>query len=98
MSKTTMQRMSVEEKLGVDKFHVDENTPHIEVNATASAEEIMILVKACPAGLYKYEEGVLTFDYAGCFECGTCRILSEGKVVKKWTFPQGAFGIEYRYG
>lgn len=98
MSDNTIQKMSVEQKLGVNKFHVDESNPHIEVDPAVSAEDIMVLVKACPANLYKYEDGVLTFDYAGCFECGTCRILSEGKVVKKWTYPQGSFGIEYRYG
>ncbi len=34
------------------------------------------LTKACPAGLYKkQEDGSVRFDYAGCLECGTCRIL-----------------------
>lgn len=90
--------ITVEEKLGVDKFHVDEEYAHIEVNKDADPADIMAVVRACPAGLYKYEEGVLAFDYAGCFECGTCRVLSAGKVVKKWTFPNGSFGIEYRFG
>ena len=90
--------ITIEEKLGVDKFHVDEEYAHIEVNKEAKPADIMTLVRACPAGLYKYADGVLTFDYAGCFECGTCRILSLGKVVEKWTFPNGGQGIEYRYG
>ncbi len=90
--------MTVEEKLGVDKFHVDEHYPHIEVNKNARPEDIMVLVRACPAGLYKYTDGILTFDHAGCFECGTCRILSFGVVVSKWTFPKGGMGIEYRFG
>ena len=90
--------ITVEEKLGVNKFHVDEEYAHIEVDKQAKASEIMVLVRACPAGLYKYEDGVLNFDYAGCFECGTCRILGLGNVVEKWTFPQGSMGIEYRYG
>lgn len=93
-----MSNISVEEKLGTDKFHVDESYAHIEVDAEASEKDIQTLVKACPAGLYKYEGGVLKFDYAGCFECGTCRILSAGKVVKKWTYPNGGMGIEYRFG
>ncbi|MDR1922463.1 MAG: 4Fe-4S dicluster domain-containing protein [Candidatus Adiutrix sp.] len=91
-------RVSVEEKLGVDKFHVDESYPHIEVDKAADPADIMTLVRACPAGLYKYSEGALTFDYAGCFECGTCRVLSKGKVVSKWSFPKGTFGVEYRFG
>ena len=88
---------TVEEKLGINKFHVDEHYAHIEVDKNALAEDIMVLVRACPAGLYKYTD-VLTFDYAGCFECGTCRVLSAGKVVSKWSFPKGGMGIEYRYG
>ena len=89
---------TIEEKLAVDKFHIDESYAHIEVNKDASLQDIMVLVRACPAGLYKYEDDALKFDYAGCFECGTCRILSLGKVVEKWTFPNGSFGIEYRLG
>lgn len=98
MSDTNENTMTVEQKLGVDKYHVDEENAHIEVNPDAKPEDIMVLVRACPAGLYKYEDGALKFDYAGCFECGTCRILSEGKVVKKWTFPTGSHGVEYRFG
>jgi ferredoxin-like protein FixX len=91
-------KITIEEKLAADKFHVDEKYAHIEVNKNASPEDIMALVRACPAGLYKYEHGILNFDYAGCFECGACRILSLGKVVEKWTYPSGGMGIEYRYG
>ncbi|MDR0454577.1 MAG: 4Fe-4S dicluster domain-containing protein [Deferribacteraceae bacterium] len=90
--------MTEEEKLGVNKFHVDENFSHIEINKEACPEDIMTLVRACPAGLYKYNDGTLTHDCAGCFECGVCRILSAGKVVSRWEFPKGGKGIEYRFG
>ncbi|WP_432748275.1 ferredoxin family protein [Pectinatus frisingensis] len=92
--------MSIEEKLGVDKYLVDENNAHIEIDNTHSdIQEKMKLVNACPAGLYKLsDDGTLSFDYAGCLECGTCRILSMGKVVSKWEFPLGTMGIEYRLG
>ncbi|GAB7140242.1 ferredoxin-like protein FixX [Deferribacterales bacterium RsTz2092] len=90
--------MTIDEKLGIDKFHVDEGYAHIEVNKGASESDIKLLTRACPAGLYKYSEGVLTFDYAGCFECGTCKVLSADRVVKKWSFPKGSFGVEYRHG
>jgi ferredoxin like protein len=56
-------------------------------------------VNACPAGLYKLNENeTLSFDYAGCLECGTCRILCLGTVVKKWEFPEGSMGVEFRFG
>ncbi|MDR1961255.1 MAG: ferredoxin family protein, partial [Gracilibacteraceae bacterium] len=54
---------------------------------------------ACPAGLYKIDEqGNFRFDYAGCFECGACRVLGGETVLDKWEFPSGGMGIEFRYG
>lgn len=92
--------VSIEQKLGVNKFHVNENSGHIEIDAGyANKQEIMKLIKACPAGLYKLDDhNVLAFDYAGCLECGTCRVLSKGKGVTKWDYPDDGFGIEYRLG
>lgn len=92
--------MSVEEKLGVNKFFVDEENAHIEIDsAYPDLKEKMKLVNACPAGLYKLnDDETLSFDYAGCLECGTCRILCLGTVIKKWEFPEGTMGIEFRFG
>ncbi len=95
-----IEQYTVDEKLARDKFIVDED-PHIVLK---SADEIDIneyrkLVLACPAGLYKIsEDDSLSFDHAGCLECGTCRVLCGETVLAKWEFPQGSFGIEYRYG
>ncbi|MCR6546956.1 4Fe-4S dicluster domain-containing protein [Dehalobacterium formicoaceticum] len=95
--------MSIEEKLGFNKFYVDESNAHIIVKKSDfTDEELVILnkiIKACPAGLYSLnEDGTLRFDYAGCLECGTCRILAQGKVIEDWKYPQGTFGVEFRYG
>ncbi|MDD9150083.1 ferredoxin family protein [Sporolactobacillus sp. CQH2019] len=92
--------MTVEEKLGTNKYFVDEHHPHIEIDSSyPDRKEKMKLVNACPAGLYKLnEDGTLSFDYAGCLECGTCRILCLGTVVKKWEYPEGTKGVEFRYG
>ena len=58
-----------------------------------------LLVKACPAGLYKkQDDGSVRFDYAGCLECGTCRILGLGSALEQWEYPRGTFGVEFRYG
>ncbi|MEG1561324.1 MAG: ferredoxin family protein, partial [Raoultibacter sp.] len=38
------------------------------------------------------------FDYAGCLECGTCRIACGDTIIKKWENPQPTMGIEYRFG
>lgn len=71
--------VNVDVKLGVNKFNVDEEHPHIVVKADADKQVLELLVKACPAGLYKkQDDGSVRFDYAGCLECGTCRIRGAG--------------------
>lgn len=92
--------MSIEEKLSVNKFLVDEEEAHIIAeDHYADTAEKMKLVNACPAGLYKLQgDGSLSFDYAGCLECGTCRVLCLGTVIKEWNHPRGTFGVEFRYG
>lgn len=93
--------MSIEEKLGKNKFYLDEGNAHIEIDPQyPDYEEKLKLVNACPARLYRFQEDgkTLDFDYAGCLECGTCRILSLGKVVTKWEYPQDTKGVEYREG
>ena len=62
-------------------------------------QALELLVKACPAGLYKkQDDGSVRFDYAGCLECGTCRILGLGSALEQWEYPRGTFGVEFRYG
>lgn len=91
--------VNVEGKLGIDKYEVDESNAHIVLKDDFPKEEFDKLVLACPAALYKYDdEGKRKFDYAGCLECGTCRILCEDTVLEKWEYPQGTMGIEYRFG
>ena len=59
--------VNVDVKLGVNKFNVDEEHPHIVVKADADKQALELLVKACPAGLYKkQDDGSVRFDYAGC--------------------------------
>ncbi len=43
--------VNVDVKLGVNKFNVDEEHPHIVVKADADKQALELLVKACPAGL-----------------------------------------------
>ena len=91
--------VNVDVKLGVNKFFVDEGTPHIELVDDPDPKEFVKLETACPAGLYKKDEdGEIQFDYAGCLECGTCRILCGKTILKRWEYPNGTFGIEFRCG
>jgi ferredoxin like protein len=94
-----MARMSIDDKLGLDKFNTDEHNPHITINEDFADEaEIQRLVKACPANLYKYDDGKLVFSHEGCLECGTCRVLSGGKAVKSWAHPKAGYGVEFHKG
>lgn len=93
-------KVNVAEKLGVNKFNTDEHNSHIEVDKEyADKNEVARLVRVCPAAVYSLDEnGAMFFEYLGCLECGTCKVLSEGKVVKSWNYPLGTRGIEYRLG
>ncbi|MDK2824010.1 MAG: ferredoxin like protein [Clostridia bacterium] len=95
-----MKPISIEEKLGVNKFNVDEGNPHIIIKKeTGNLEVIKKCVIACPAGLYSIkEDGNISFDFAGCLECGTCRVICAGTGILDWNYPQGTFGVEFRYG
>lgn len=95
-----MEKMTIQDKLGVDKFNTDELNSHIDVDKDyPHIEEINRVIRACPAGLYtQSEDGKLEFDHLGCLECGTCRVISGGKVVKTWNYPIGEKGISYRKG
>ena len=69
--------VNVDELLSVNKYEVDEETPHIELaeddGSEAYNEEFLKLVRVCPAALYKVDgDGAKSFDYAGCLECGDC--------------------------
>lgn len=53
-----MAKMSVDDKLGFDKFVTDEHESHIQINEDYHDEaEIKRLVMACPANLYHYDDG-----------------------------------------
>lgn len=94
-----MITINVDEKLGLNKFFVDENNAHIELTEQMDLAEFKKLQIACPAALYDIDEsGKIKFDYAGCLECGTCRILCSDTIIKKWEYPLGGFGVEYRHG
>lgn len=96
-----MAKMTIDDKLGLDRFHADEKHSHIELNEDyADQAQIDLLLKACPAHLYRQDApgGKVSFNHEGCLECGTCRVISGGKVVKSWNHPEGGMGVEYRMG
>jgi ferredoxin like protein len=93
----TIKRLSPEEMLALDKFSVDEGNPHIIVDKTICARctERGCLV-ACPARCYREKDGQVNFEYAGCLECGTCRVICKEKGVTEWHYPGATFGVTFR--
>ncbi|MVX60713.1 ferredoxin family protein [Enterorhabdus mucosicola] len=99
MSEIATITVNVDEYLSVNKYEVDEENAHIELVEDPDMEEFRKLVRVCPAALYKIdEEGNTSFDYAGCLECGTCRIACGDTIIAKWDMPQPTMGVEYRFG
>ncbi|GBF34923.1 ferredoxin-like protein [Desulfocucumis palustris] len=95
-----MKRLTIEQLLGINKFAVDDDQAHIIVKKEICA---LCLNKpctfACPANLYKLKDGQISFDYAGCLECGTCRaICPQATAALSWQYPRGGFGVNFRYG
>lgn len=98
MSDNEIER-SVDKYLSLNKYYVDERGAHIELSDQLDDDEFMKLVRVCPASLYRVrDDGTKSFDYSGCLECGTCRILSMGTCLDKWVNPRSTKGIEYLYG
>ncbi|MDD4171567.1 MAG: ferredoxin family protein [Syntrophomonas sp.] len=96
----SIEKMGAPALLGLDRFIVDEEEAHIVVDkeiCRQCAEKPCLYV--CPAVLYKLDKnGDISFDYAGCLECGTCRIMCKNKGIVKWAYPRGTFGINFRFG
>lgn len=95
--------VNVESLISANKYCVDEENKHIELSSDTYEdlpdEEFGKLVRVCPAALYKQRpDGTRSFDYAGCLECGTCRIACEGTILRKWENPQPGMGVMYRFG
>lgn len=91
--------VNVDDYLALNKYEVDEENAHIVLVENPDREEFDKLIRVCPAALFpRNEAGEQTFDYAGCLECGTCRIVADGVILSKWEYPQPTMGVEYRYG
>jgi len=88
----------IDKYLAVNKYSPSDET-HIELVDDPDMAEFMKLVRVCPAALYKItESGEQRFDYSGCLECGTCRIICGDTIVEKWRNPDPECGVQYRYG
>ena len=93
-----MERLSVEKRLTLVKFEIHEK-PHIIIDKEKCRLcDEKYCVKACPAGLYEInEKGELEFNYEGCLECGTCRLICPYEAVH-WEYPEGGYGVFFQFG
>jgi Ferredoxin-like protein len=92
-----MNKLSITDKLALDKFAVDEGEAHIIIDneqCQQCKDKSCLLV--CPAELYSEQNGQMTVEWAGCLECGTCRAVCRKGAIH-WVYPRGGFGIIYRY-
>jgi ferredoxin like protein len=92
--------MEIEEKLALDAFKTDAES-HIRIRhelCRALCKERHCL-RICPGKLYRYSQELdeIQVEYAGCLECGTCRVGCNLRAIE-WHYPRGAFGVQYRYG
>jgi ferredoxin like protein len=76
-----MKPLSVPERLTKNRFLLDEEQCHIEVNqeiarATGTGK---LLVACCPAHVYAEQaDGTISVEYAACLECGTTPAAGSG--------------------
>ena len=95
-----MKPLSVPQRLTKNRFNLDEQESHIEVNqdiakATGTGKAI---VACCPAHVYSEEpDGTISVEYAACLECGTCLAIAAPGALK-WHYPRGGFGVQFREG
>ena len=97
-SEKFMNEMSLQEKLSINKYELDENS-HISIDKRICQEvcKNRICLVICPAGVYTENNGEIFIDHAGCLECGTC-LVSCPEEALHWNYPGSGFGIIYRYG
>ncbi len=95
-----MKKVSIPQRLAVNRFTLDEGESHIEVNqqlakSTGTGKRI---VTVCPAHVYTEEaDGTISVEYAACLECGTClAVASPGALT--WHYPRGGMGVSFREG
>lgn len=96
----SIEKIEAAELLSRNRFNVDEEEPHIILDKQICKQCIdKPCLYVCPAVLYKLDKaGEITFDYAGCLECGTCRLVCRKRGIVKWVYPRGTFGVSFRQG
>ncbi len=91
--------MKIEEKIALNAIKNDRES-HIKLDRERCGKcKERWCISICPAHLYSIDEetGEVLVEYAGCLECGTCKIVCTHGAVT-WDYPKGGFGVQYRFG
>jgi ferredoxin like protein len=92
--------MRIDQKLAIDAFKTDKES-HIVIHHKICRTKCTVkyCLSVCPGHLYEYDEETreIKVEYAGCLECGTCKIACEENAIE-WIYPRGDYGVQYRYG
>ncbi len=97
----SLQPVSIDARLGLDKYEIDEEQSHITVDHSRCANcQLKPCLTVCPAVVYKWVDDHVAVNYENCVECGTCQVACDhgGNKGITWRNPQGGFGIMFRYG
>ena len=88
---------TMEDKLGLNKFKPFEKT-HLKIKEGADVKRLVDdLLFICPAKVYELDDtGKAIVSFENCLECGTCRVVAPDEI--EWDYPQGGFGVTFRYG
>ena len=92
------RKMTVDMKVAIDAIK-PMDAPHIRPDPEkCKACESRPCLHCCPARLYTLEPDTeaVHFEHAGCLECGTCLAVCPEDL--EWSYPDGGFGVQYRYG
>ena len=96
----TMRSPTVPEKLAHNRYQLDDDESHIEVDqgAVRAAGCAAMIARCCPAHVYtELPDGGLGVEYAACLECGTCLAVAPPGTLS-WHYPRGGFGVSFREG
>lgn len=91
---------TVPERLARNRYQLDEDESHIEVDqdAVRAVGAADVIARCCPAHVYSVlPDGGLAVEYAACLECGTCLAVAPAGTLT-WHYPRGGFGVSFREG
>jgi len=91
--------MTIDEKMATVKIKIDKEA-HITVKKEICRDcPTRPCLTICPAENYQWDEkgDDLIFNYEGCLECGTCKLICSLKAIT-WSYPKRGCGVKYRYG